>query len=500
MNKKIKYIVSIQALILLSFTSCKKYLSEEPRAEASIKTVEQLDAMIDNAALFTYDGGGTIGNDNNAGIWITDDTEIPIEAYRNLPSIVRIDYLYYYTFKPTEISSRASDAFYSGMYRQIFTANVILNNVDNVTGSQTSKDEIKANAHFIRAYCYWVLANQYCLPYGFGKNENANGLTIKRTTGYEESLRRSSLKDTYDFILQDLEESKKTSQDDIDPKKPWRVSKKAISAFLSRIYLFTGNYDQALNECNSALTSNSAQLVDFRTIKAGNSVDYSNPSVKLTYSELNSWTEAKFLYWKEFYIPRFTRNVAQWYMPSEDLISKYDKNNDLRYKWLMIENGGRKFSVVSPSLYQYTYFFDGRHIPTGPTVSEILLNKAEILARKGNISDALIEVNKLREKRMANSSPLIATNTETAIKVILEERRRELPFAMRWYDIRRFSINDYTGDDIKVKHKFFKVELGKVDMDQTLDYELPIGSLLYALPYNAVEIESSQGQIEQNKY
>jgi hypothetical protein len=109
-------------------------------------------------------------------------------------------------------------------------------------------------------------------------------------------------------------------------------------------------------------------------------------------------------------------------------------------------------------------------------------------------------VNTLRLKRLINNDPLTASDKDDAINKVLEERRREMPFAMRWFDIRRFSVNDYPGDDVTVNHTFFKVGIGVVDTTTTVNYTLSPGSKRYAVPINGVEMDASQGQIIQNNY
>ncbi|HVT86806.1 MAG TPA: RagB/SusD family nutrient uptake outer membrane protein [Chitinophagaceae bacterium] len=478
--------------ITIPFIGCKKYLEKEPRKQTTIQTVDQLQALIDNATAFTYDGN------NATAAYSTDDTEIPMDSYKKFSTKWSIENLYSYVFNVDQIVGFATDPLWSGEYKKIFTANLILYNIDKVTGDNTEREQVRADAYFIRAYSYWVLANHYCLPYS-STNLNELGLPLKKTVSYDEPLTRSTLKETYDFIESDLVEAAKVAVDDVDPQKRWRVSKKAIQAFLSRYYLFIGDYDKSLENSNLALASTGATLVDFKTIQAGTPASYTNPSVTLNYSELNNWSASQYLYWGEFYYARYSYTSGQWWLPSTALQSLYDKSNDLRYKWLMIENGGRRFSVLDP-LVRYSYFFDGRYIPTGPTVAEMLLNKAEVLARKGQIADAMTAVNTLRLKRLINNDPLTASDKDDAINKVLEERRREMPFAMRWFDIRRFSVNDYPGDDVTVNHTFFKVGIGVVDTTTTVNYTLSPGSKRYAVPINGVEMDASQGQIIQNNY
>ncbi len=475
---------------LFLFVGCTKYLSEEPKKQASIKTVDQLEALIDNATAFAYEASIT-------ATYSTDDAEIDKELYKNNSTAFTVDNLQYYTFQIEGVENLATDPLWSGEFKKIFTANVVLKYVDQVSGSEVAKRRVKADAHFIRAISNWILVNTYCAPYT-AETLNSLGLPLKKTVEYDESLTRASLKETYEFILADIEAAKEVLEDDVDSQRAWRVSQKAIAAFLSRYYLFTGDYEKSLAQTNTALESTHVTLVDYNTLVPGKQTSYSNPTAVLKYVELNDWNAAKFLYWKELYYTRYLYTGSQWFIPSSSLLALYDQDNDLRYQHFMIPNGGRRFSVITPSAYRYTVFFDGRYLPSGPSIGEMLLNKAEILARKGEVNDALLAVNALRQKRMSTYVPLTATNKDDAIKKVLEERRRELPFAMRWYDIRRFSVNDYAADDIQVTRDFYEVGLTGVDFDKPKVYTLD--SKRYLVPINGVEMDASQGQIQQNPY
>lgn len=481
--------LSIIGLFLL--TGCKKYLSEEPKKQASIKTVSQLEALIDNATAFAIET-------NNTAIYSTDDTEISKSLYQNNPTrMTSIDNLQYYVFKVDGVVNLAADQLWNNEFKKIFTANLVLTNIDQVSGDEATKQRVKADAHFIRAYSYWVLANHYCAPYATA-NLNSIGLPIKKTVDYTESLKRATLKETYDFILSDIAEAQKVAIDDVESLKPWRISKKALAAFMSRFYLFIGDLDNSLAQANSALATVNAKLVDFRTIKAGNPGIYTNPAAKLDYVELNDWPTNKYLFWQEFYYTRYTYSSSQWFIPSAALLALYDTQNDLRYKDFMFPNGGRRFSVITPAAPRYTVFNDGRYIPAGFTVAEVLLNKAEVLARKGDVAGAMDAVNILRLKRMDTYIALSATGKDDAIKKVLEERRREMPFAMRWYDIRRFSVNDYPADNVTVTRDFFDVSTSAVNINSPKTYTLDAKRLL--VPINGVEMDASRGQIEQNPY
>lgn len=496
-------IVNIHLLMLglICLASCKKYLDEPNKIQTDIKTVEQLQALLDNV---TGEGPGAVAfgyeGHNATAIYSTDDTEITLELYKNYPSAFTLSNLYYYTLDIDNIVGAAEDPLWNNEFRKIFNANVVLANADNASGDAAARNRVKADAYFIRAYSYWTLVNYYCLPYA-ETNFNAKGLPIKKTTDYSESLKRASLRETYDFILSDIAQAQSlVNYNDVQATMRWRVSKPAIDAFLSRYYLFTGDYDKAVEHANSALTSQTAKLVDFNSIPAGNAATYSNPAATLNYSALNDYSSTRFFRWDEFFYTRFTFVSSQWSIPSTNLLAMYDQSNDLRFRLLMIPNGGRRANVINPAQYRYTYFDDGSYLPSGPTTAEVLLNKAEASARKGDVANALAAANMLRAKRLKTYVALTANSAAEALTRVLQERRRELPFSFRWADIRRFSVNETPGDDVTVTHTFYKMGAGTVDLNTIQTYTLPVKSLRYAVPVNGVEITTSQGQLEQNNY
>lgn len=69
---------------------------------------------------------------------------------------------------------------------------MILDYLPEVKGDESTKALLRAEAHLIRAYSMWVLANTYCLPYS-DINKQEPGLVLKLSTNFEESMKRASL-------------------------------------------------------------------------------------------------------------------------------------------------------------------------------------------------------------------------------------------------------------------------------------------------------------------
>jgi len=210
--------------------------------------------------------------------------------------------------------------------------------------------------------------------------------------------------------------------------------------------------------------------------------------------------------WEEHFYVRFAVNPTSWFMPSPELVALYDKENDMRYKWFMRPNGNRSISVPDIPAYRYIIFANGgAGVWSGPTIQEVMLNKAESLLRKSgtDVNGALAVVNELRRHRIAPGAPdiqLTAANRDEALIKVLEERRRELPFGHRWWDIRRFSVTETTVDKVSIIRTFHPIVNGVVDFTQTKTYTLPAGSRRYAVPINKFDIDASQGRLKQNTY
>ena len=116
-------------------------------------------------------------------------------------------------------------------------------------------------------------------------------------------------------------------------------------------------------------------------------------------------------------------------------------------------------------------------------------------------------VNKLRDARMDKDAPaeakyLQASTKDEAIQLILDERYREMPFTMRWFDVRRLNHNEDPNDNVgDIVRTYFPYNSAAVlDKEPLKTYTLKPGDRAYAAPIPQKDIDASTGAIEQNKY
>lgn len=488
--------------------SCKKFLEEKPSKSSSlvVTTTDQLNALLSNYATFYQEGNRTL-------IYSTDDNGLDLNLYNAKPSTFTIASVEFSLWDTKYLPDDGREGFWSGEYKKIFNANLVLDNVDKVSGSDADKESLRADAYFIRAYSYWELANTYCLPFT-DANKNEAGLPIKTSTSFDEPLARAPLSEVYALIESDLTEALKTKVKLVQNGVPhhWRANIAAVNGFAARYYLNRNNYTEALKYANISLAEYST-LVNYNTEMrygrpANYTVDAGTPEQKsvtlqFPYGHDNQSDLTDMIGWKEFLYFRMLYNESWWYIPSKSLLNLYDTTNDLRYKYHIVENYSYDRGIIKPSYSYpgYIFFFKDR-IPEGPTTSEMYLTKAECLARTGDVAGAMSAINVLHRARTVTGSPdLVATSKDIALKVVLEERRRERPYTSRWFDIRRFNNNDDPTDDVILSKTFYPYTVSAVSTTETpIEYSLPKNSRRFAAPLPRTEMITSQDEIKQNTY
>ena len=511
--KRFKYILTL-LLASTVFFACDDFLDVKPSKSTSvvIETGEHVNALLNYYDVYYLENSPwlAVGSDDyDCSTTGYDIVGTNSDAYTT-------ESLSYATWNKDFIPT-LTDKTWTAEYKKIFYANTVLEKADKVSGLTAEERElIKREARFIRAYSMWYLAQIYCLPYVAG-NEDKQGIVLKSSTYFDESVKRATLKQTYDFIETDLAEALKieTPLKKIGTTGRYntiRANKAAVNGFAARYYLYRNDYANALKYAEIALQAHN-ELVDYNTemrymdSKTTVTINGKDETVEFPYTYEGGANKVNeyMLEWKELTYLRMFSDENWWYMPSEELLALYDKEHDLRYKYHIVEN----FSYIhniGTALPAYTFFWKDR-IPSGPTTAEMLLIKAECQARlNSNTADAMATVNKLRAARMDKTAPadvinLTASSQEDAVKKILQERRREMPFVCRFMDIRRLNSNDCSYDDPgDITKTFYDFSLVSINSGSTKTYTLSKNSTLYACPLPETEFVASYYVIDQNIY
>lgn len=523
-----KYIHKISLILLTAaaLCSCNDYLDEKPRKGdgVELETFSQLEALM--AARMEGADRQSIWDCNQAQRYMSDCYELTADICLNASFENVMDYTAFELncFQPkyTEEIQDINSSWLCG-YKNIYLANAVLYYMDKVTGgTPQQKEELAKRARFMRAYNYYELANCYCVPY-CKANENELGLPISTDIEYKKHYSRSTLKEVYDFIEEDLIQALDLSLPLVEAgtRKTWRENSAAVNGFAARFYLTKGAYAKAKEFAEKALECNSELA------------DYNDPSVVVMeeaedeYGDLHpapSWYNMT-MYDVTGLVPgdcqksyyRRMNYTNSWSIPSRKFLDSFNQDYDMRYKLFYYEDyvplsmGGFGLDYeLTDAIPGYSYFC-GDDYDSGPCTSEMILIKAEAMARLGQWNEALNYLNtNFRPYRISQDAPaevrnLSANNQSDAVNLILKERMLEFPFTLRWHDIRRCNFNDDTADDIIITRSFYELDPSGVHSplyENVIEYTLGPTSnkYTYTMAIPATEVTVSQGTIEQNKF
>ncbi|MGS2740247.1 RagB/SusD family nutrient uptake outer membrane protein [Sinomicrobium pectinilyticum] len=505
-----KFIVVV--FVASVFTCCNDFLEEPPSKTSSVvpETVEDLESLLNNYNFFAAEP-------SQEQVFGTDDYGLFTELYDSRPGLFHIFQLQYATWERKDVAN-GKIAYWESEWKKIFTANLVLFYLPRVSGSEDRKQQLKAEARFIRVYSYFQLANVYCLPYTEANWEEP-GLPIKETTGFEEPVARATLKETWDFIDANLTEALTltTSLEEVNNKKrTWRASQAAVYAFAARYYLVLYDYARAQQYAEKALGIYN-RLRNYNTEMRYSDIVYEvtifdpdTTTIRLKYPYTHSFVAGTaptdLLEWGEFYYLRYSDDISDNF-PSRELLALYDHTYDLRYKYHIVEHYSYHRGFIDPP-YSYPgyVFFDFSKIPNGPSVPEMILTKAECQIRQGAWQEGIQTLNELREARMNADAPagvkyLSAASQQEAVVKLTEERRREMPFVTRWFDVRRYNNNDDPSDDVVMTRTFYPYNASTIlDHESPVHYTLEKHSRKFACPIPNADIMASNGVLKQNEY
>ena len=361
-------------------------------------------------------------------------------------------------------------------YERIKGCNVVLDYADDMTGSEQAKNELIGQARLLRAYFYLRLTYVYCQSWQNGSPDQNLGVPLI-TTSHVSDLQpsRNTLRETYDFIEQELVQASKELAG-FKPTTKYRVTKTAADVLLARLCLYKEDWTKAIEYATTAINEGPS-LANLAQLRAANRnvYDVANSSEVV-------WNYGGTIYNNSNYfgVYRELYSGAAPYSGATYIPSLYDQTNDVRRQ-----------AFVSTSTYGNYYpkratggsGNDGEH---GVRMGEVYLTRAEAYARNGNTAQALKDINELRESRYAvgTYTPVNISDATELLNFILEERQRELVWedGFRWMDIKRLGLG--------VTHTFVDENGGQTE------YRLEPNSKLYALPIPQDAISKNKNLVQ----
>lgn len=408
-------------LILTLVFGCGKKLDLKPNSSLVIPTtVDDFQNLLDNAEIF--------GITSPLPQISADEYYIPTLA--NLQSLIRIPPRTGYLWQRDIFEGLTQVQDWRRPYTQIYYANSVLDelktqNIENIEGFK----QIKGQALFARAYAFYGLVSNFAKAYNATSASTDLGVPLKLNSAITQTVPRSSIQQTYDQIISDATLAAGLLQTDVVLNKRNRSSKVAAYALLARVYLSMRKYTEAEDNADKALALFST-LLNYNTLTI-------NPT--LSSFPLNSPEVIYFSKSIDYSQTTFDRGELYSILPS--IVNSFETNDLRKSVWFAQNSNGNWYSKGINDISGYPF--------TGLATDELILIKAECLARRNQIQNAMDQLNQLLITRWnpnaTNPSkpyqPITASSPADALDKVLNERVKSLLWrSVRWTDLKRLNL------------------------------------------------------------
>lgn len=421
----------IKILILLLFFGCEDFLDKVPHDRVSEKIYyrnsnEAITAV--NAVYDALQGNSLFGLDYPMALDIASDNSVHLRGERDETQ-----------FGDWNFTTDNGILFgiWSGCYRGINRANIVLEKVPNIDMDQQLKDRLIGEAKFLRALYYHILVRM------FGDVP----LIIKVQDFGKYNIPKNSKEEIYTQIIMDLKDAETAlpTVSEYNDSDLGRATQGAAQAYLSKVYLYMEDWSKAAEMAKKVIDSNQYGLLenfgDNYKLEFENSMESifevqfqgaSQTGDGASYSHYNLPASA----------PNVEGNAFEHILPTENLVNSFD-TEDKRRKATLFMEGDDFFGVpydpgwsetgYSPAKYvTVDPLYAGGTVPGGPSplnfhimrYSEVLLIYAEALNELSRTDEAYQYINQVRER--AGLNPLSGLTKDQFREALYKERRLEL--------------------------------------------------------------------------
>lgn len=496
-------------------TACEDFLNEYSQNLSYIESPDDLAELLlgsgyQDPAMTTVPGVALVSFFNNTQnkdfmlqLHLLDDdikeAPAPAEGYTtNRPWQLGAGY-YRWADDPlrTLTTTDVTDPMWADFYKRIAVLNSIISEIDNLREKCNSAElqtleQVSGETYFLRAWYYFMLINFYGAPYDKSNPNYEWGVPLKLTEEVQDlKYERNTVGEVYESIVADLKKGIEHFQRLESPGANKRIaSEDACWAMLSRVYLYMERYEDciaAANEIEGYGITNLATLgitESFATIESGETIFSHGPYV-LYYvfgddAQLQTYYSPDIPGWIEGGmqgdIPMIKTTISQpngWsYACSDEFAALFD-DNDYRYnrffsktrhqmnlvprKW----KGKTDYAEYDPvSMDTIVFTNSGTPAASGGWLryGEVLLNKAEAQACLGQ-AEAASTIRELLDHRY-KVVPTIPTGGKELVDFIRLERRKELCYeGHRWFDLRRYAVNQAYPAPKALEHDCYQLVL-----------------------------------------
>lgn len=505
MKKNILY--TFLLALALSVSSClDKYPENAILADDAITTIDEADqAVIGIYSSFLsgalYSGYLTLLPD------IQTDLVYAVNGYTNTYGDI-------WRWNDILATNSQIESVYAALYTVIGRCNFLLDNAENMRKKMTDDDALDrldvycGEAYFARALAYSELIKQFCKAYESDADaQNELGVVLRTHYYSDEPIKRTSLYDSYQHVLSDLELAEKALAlgDDYDIAVDGYMynstyfNEYTVCALRARIALYMKKYDEAIKYSTKVIDSghyflsSATQLYDsqYSYYQYMWTSDNSTEVIwKIGFTSTSYGGALGQVFFNYDY-----NSMKPDYVPAQWVLSLYD-SNDLRYStFFQTFTTGHTHGLTWPLLAKY-WGNEGLYneaqllhvsMPKVFRLSEQYLIRAEAYVMNEDFAKAGKDITTLRKARYSTYGTSTAISKDNAMKIVEEERVKEL------------FMEGFRLMDLKRWHKGFERTPQEQSLENGSSLVVEKDDPLFVWPIPQHEIESPGAEIEPNE-
>lgn len=429
-------ILSLVAISML--TACEDFLVKDPAdsviTELAIESIEDAQVAL-NGVYATFKSTSYYGRYFVAHADVLTDQVQSVIGYSNQLGEL---YKWSYVSDNGEITGA-----WAAMYAVAVRASNIIDKLPDLEGSVSDLEQIEGEARLARAIAHFDLVKSFAKAYTQSDPDTDLGVPIVEHFEVGQP-QRNTIQEVYDFIVEEAELAGSLMKDNgsFDNSSVF-LTVATSEAFLARVYLYMGEWDEAVNYATDVIDRSSAfSLAEDSASYANMFLNDEGDEVIFRVGLTTSDYDGRYIGYN--YYNKVQDKPNPDYIPAQWVLNMYDAEDyrgEVSFK-LDSTTFGWDWQLVwkypgNPAFYGQSGSTTNANMYKMFRLSEMYLIRAEAFAEQNKDNLALTDYNTLRAARISSYTNEDLSG-EALKDAIWEERQRELCFeGHHFFDLKR---------------------------------------------------------------
>ena len=276
-------------LIITTLTSCDDFLTIQPTGKVIPQTGREYRALLTEAySAIPSDRGKTVFRSDELILDNQNTTSEGLSSFLNI-----------WLWLDDENDEGTSTFGWRSFYYVSYIANTVIENGMSMTeATHAERSQLMGEAYMLRAYMHFILVNLYSEAYTHCHPATTKGIPLKLNSDVNAILKCNTVEEVYTSILADITKARQLLNiESWEEGFGYRFNLLSADAFLARVYLYMGQWDNAYQYATNVITqhgtledmtSSSVLPSHYKSVEAILSMENIMPAIYQTEGRINT--------------------------------------------------------------------------------------------------------------------------------------------------------------------------------------------------------------------